>query len=162
MTEVVDRYMQLKHPDRWAELQDSCASTLEPLENVDAESAQELLREKKRRYLARFDASLLDALGFSIDDAIRAKEHQANNRTAGAHRPKHLDGGIDAALQSFVESEKQGHDHAEAVKAAQYAADQVCRTPIHRKTIAAWLNELIAWGVTTIPRAQRGRPKKEK
>lgn len=165
-TYIVDAFVALKYPERHEEQLESLRKALAGMgirSETDAKQAESDRHAAKLKVLEKANNEAGEMLGFSIEDLIRFQEtRSAQRRESGEN---HHAKAMKVAAAAFLEAEQRGLLAREAVDAAEHAMGQEFasgrESQIDRKTLGAWLRSLQDFGVTKIPRATKGRPKKE-
>lgn len=164
---IVDRFMALKHPEIHENLVNTVQNTLHAHDihsAEDAENARRALSERKLASLERASNQAGEMLGITAADLLKMQEAKAARiRNSGNKRSSRA---MDLAAESFVESEREGLSAEQAVTRAcdiigQSFGERTREQETDRKTVGTWLRDLQEFGVTSIPPARRGRPKKE-
>lgn len=187
--DILERFIELKYPEGETRGQEAaCGLVRDLMEKMEDTGVMEKARrEARQRGLmpeGMFDLWRQDDLKRGLHqqigpDALEALERVqgatfeqvrvdrqarfARKRNSGKKNAERLNAERDAALRSFIESERAGHNHAEAIRAAldAIACDEATSgEDISERTVALWLRTLREWKVTTIPGPKPGRPKK--
>ncbi|MBW4933272.1 hypothetical protein [Marinobacter sp. F4206] len=161
--DVADIFFRLKYPEQHANLIRGLEAIVQRT-GVDGIKADERRRRAKIAELGRLDNPPHEALlGISAEELVNFQESRAaRRRTSGNNR---LESAMKVVASAFLESENAGCTASEALDKAEEAIAESFTSGreanVDRKTLAVWLRKIQARNLTTIPKAQRGRPKKE-
>ncbi|HET8903660.1 MAG TPA: hypothetical protein VFN16_06680 [Saccharospirillum sp.] len=164
----IDFFMIAKHPNRALELQKAFRQSIDQFKSdrgletsADLEEALSNLRKAKLEALRQANNEAGEMLGLTVEDLLALGEAKSKRKRQSGNPS------IDAmqvAARSFVDAEREALSGTKAVDKAWSDVLEECdpsskdgRTD--RKTVGRWLSELQEWGLTTIPKAKKGRPK---
>lgn len=165
--EIVDQYHRLIHPEVYVAWQSASSSLSASAFSISEAEAVEVQRARWRQHLSRFDSSILEAVGFTVDDLIDARYQRLKERAAGNGSPMsdRRKKQRESALLAIHKADKAGMAWTEAIVAVGQASQMLNGQEINRKTIDRWLRDLHSWGMITLqppPAKGRGRPRKRK
>jgi hypothetical protein len=164
----IDFFMTAKHPTRALELRKAYRQSIDQFKSERGlETPADLQEASNNLYKAKLEAlrqanneagemqNLTAEELLAFGEAKSKRIRQSGNPSTNA---------MQVAARAFVDAEREALSGTEAVDKAWSDVLAECdpsskdgRTD--RKTVGRWLSELQEWGLTTIPKAKKGRPK---
>lgn len=161
---VIDRYTELKDPDKWKQIQDAFSCVLEPFFN--GKTLEQIENEREIFWVSQYQRLLPDEYPISAKDQYENNE-KARKAKKGGQKPDKI--AIDLALKALVDTENSDGTYTDAVKLAQDVINRECRKSsylgtrrleISDQTLHSWYKPLVDHKFCKLSKPGRGRQKK--
>lgn len=153
--ELVDRYAELKYPERFQELDSELRNAIERA--VGGRSEKQLKEDREALWTSYHAQFIREGALFSAGDILRWRDG-TRRRSDGGKKMKKTEKAQELALRAFLEVDHERGTTAEAIERAWHAVTSEIPNPPNQKTIPEWLNAILF--LTDIRKSPRGRPPK--
>jgi hypothetical protein len=119
------------------------------LKNFDAAEHERKWREKEIAYYGKYDLSILDELGLTLNDVLDLTQEKARRKRAASARPETADREKPKFIEIVIQCEGEGLNFAGTLRRLSE------ELKVHERTLRTWLNDLVESPNCDIPPPRR-------